>query len=465
MDLKRLTIERGERARAPARRRGFKWIVVLAVVVALGWFLRAPLRRLYDRVTLPAVSIERAVRTSPLAASAVSGTAANGYIVAARRAALSADTPGRVVEMNVKEGSVVHKGDLVARLYAKEYEAAVRRAEAELAAAKAAAARANSQLAAARTRLESLRANVAAAEAAVADADLAVARAEEDHARAVALLKTGAGTQQEVDDARTLLDRARAGRTGARARRTYAQGGVDEGAAEVAVAEATWKEAQARVPVQQAIRDQAQATLEKTEVRAPFDGVVVLKDAEVGEVVSPNSQGGNSRGAVVTMVDFASLEVQVDMPERTLAGIAVGDRAQIFLDAYPDRAYDGRVERIWPTANRQKGSVELRVGFEKPDDKLRPEMGVRVVFLGDEESGATESAEPVVLVPDSCVTRIDGESGVFEVERDVARWRVVELGEQRGGRVVVKSGLAGGESLVANPPAELKDGARIRIEN
>jgi RND family efflux transporter MFP subunit len=465
MDLKRLKIDRGERPRPAARRRSYKWLAVLAVAAVVVWFLRAPLGRFYDRLTLPAVAIERAVSTSPLAASAVSGTAANGYIVAARRAALSADTPGRVVEMNVKEGSVVRKGDLVARLYAKEYEAAVRRANAELAAAEAAAARAKTQLEAARTRLESLRANVVAAEAAVADADLAVARAEEDHGRAAALLATGAGTQQEVDDARTKLDRARAGRTGEQARLTFSRGRVDEGAAEVAVAEATWKEAQARVPIQRAIRDQAQATLEKTEVRAPFDGVVVLKDAEVGEVVSPNSQGGNSRGAVVTMVDFASLEVQVDMPERTLAGVAIGDRARIFLDAYPDRAYAGKVERIWPTANRQKGSVELRVGFEKPDDKLRPEMGVRVVFLGDETPEKLETPEPVVLVPDSCVTRVDGRTGVFELERDVARWRVVELGEQRGGRVVVKSGLAGGESLVANPPADLKDGARVRIEN
>jgi len=467
MDLNRLKIDRAPRARSGARGSLVKWVVVVGVLAGIGWFLRVPVMRFYDRITLPSVQVVRAVKTSPLAASAVSGTAANGYIVAARRAALSADTPGRVVEMNVAEGSVVKKGDVVARLYDEEYKAALRRAESELAAARAAVARADAELAAARTRLKSQNANIAAAEARVADAESAHARAEQDHQRAAKLLATGAGTQQEVDDALTALERAQAVRTQNKALLTFANSRVAEATSEVAVAEATWKEAQARVPVQEAMRDQARATLEKTEVRAPFDGVIVLKDAEVGEVVSPNSQGGSSRGSVVTMVDFDSLEVQVEMPERTLAGIEVGASAAIYLDAYPERRYDGKVKRIWPTANRQKGSVELRVGFDQPDDKLRPEMGVRVVFTtGDEEpqSGA-QATEPVVLVPDSCVARIGGRTGVFALERDVAQWRVVELGEKRGGRVVVKSGLEGGENIVASPPADLEDGARVRVVN
>ena len=174
----------------------------------------------------------------------------------------------------------------------------------------------------------------------------------------------------------------------------------------------------ARVAVNEANRDLARATLDKTEVRAPFDGVVVLKDAEVGEVVSPNSQGGNSRGSVVTMVDFASLEVQVDMPETSLHAVAVGGAANIYLDAFPEIAYRGRVERIWPTANRQKATVEVRASFLEPDEKLRPEMGVRVVFTPPEAPPVDPAQDEgeLVLIPSSCVVRIDARPGVFELE-------------------------------------------------
>jgi len=306
---------------------------------------------------------------------------------------------------------------------------------------------------------------VRAAEAGLADAGVAARQAKVDHERAVELLAKGAGTQQDVDDNRTRLDRAEATVRAEEARLAFARAAVAEGESRVAVAAAQLDELKPQVALRRARRDQAQATLDKTEIRAPFAGVVVLKDAEVGEVVSPNSQGGNSRGSVVTMVDFESLEVQVDMPERTLAGVRVGDRANIYLDAYPEVRYAGVVKRIWPTANRQKGSVELRVGFDAPDERLRPEMGVRVVFLpaGTDESGADATEAPVVVVPEKCVTRVDGETGVFALERDVARWRVVRLGEKRGGRVVVDAGLEGGETLVADPPPSLRDGARVRV--
>lgn len=232
----------------------------------------------------------------------------------------------------------------------------------------------------------------------------------------------------------------------------------------MSVAEARLAEAAATTKGRVAARDEAQAILEKTEVKAPFDGVVVLKDAEVGEVVSPNAQGGNSRGAVVTMVDFTSLEAQVELPERSLAQVAKGARARVFLDAYPEKGYEGAVDRIWPTANRQKGTVELRVKLENPDDRLRPEMGVRVVFLDPSVAAETAPQESVVLVPESAVARAAGQTGVFELDRDVARFRAVELGGRRGQRVVVREGLEGGERLVDQPPQSLEDGARVRVE-
>ncbi len=462
MDLEPLRIDRAPAARRP-RGRALRRALVLAVTGLLLFLFRAPLLRAYERITLPAVRVTEAARTTPEAANAAAGVSANGYIVAARRAALSADTPGRVVEMNVEEGSVVRKGDVVARLFADEYRAALRHAEAQVDLARAEEARLGAELVASRARLGTLKTNVEAAAARVEEAKARATRARVDFDRAQALVASGAGTQQEADDAQTELDRAVAARNAEEALLVATRGRVAEGEADISVAEARLTEAAAGVKGRLATRDEAQAILEKTEVKAPFDGVVVLKDAEVGEVVSPNAQGGNSRGAVVTMVDFASLEAQVELPERSLSQVAKGARARVFLDAYPESGYEGVVDRIWPTANRQKGTVELRVRFDAPDEKLRPEMGVRVVFLDPLAAAEATPQEAVVLVSESAVARVDGKTGVFELDRDVARWRAVELGARRGARVVARQGLLGGERLVDHPPADLKDGARVRV--
>jgi RND family efflux transporter MFP subunit len=234
-------------------------------------------------------------------------------------------------------------------------------------------------------------------------------------------------------------------------------------------------EAQARLPSFEAARDLAKATLDKTEVRAPFTGIVVLKDAEVGEVVSPNAQGAQSRGSVATMVDFASLQVQVEMPERNIGAVTVGAPAKIFLDADPDRPYSGTVERVFPVASRQKATIEVRVRFDQLDDRLRPEMGARVVFLphdrkepgtapGGEANGAVAPPPVGVLVPSTCIVKVEGRDGVFVLERDVATFRPIQGGEDRGGKVLVQSGLVGGERLVANPPLTLKDQERVRVK-
>jgi RND family efflux transporter MFP subunit len=272
-------------------------------------------------------------------------------------------------------------------------------------------------------------------------------------------------SQQWLDDARADHARATAGQENAQARHAAARSAVLQAQKRVAMQEAAVGEARARIPVLEAIRDEAKATLDKTEVRAPFDGIVVLKDAEVGEVVSPNSQGGNSRGSVATMVDWSSLEVLVELQETSLAAAVVGEAASIYLDAYPDVTYRGKVLRIWPTANRTKATVEVRVGFDAPDERLRPEMGARVVFgTSKEPAAAAEQAEPSILISRKSVVRIDGADGVFVLERDVVRFRAIELGDERGDRVRVDNGLTSGERIVAAPPTSLQDGDRVRIK-
>ena len=495
MELERLRIDRAatrSAANGVAARRS-RWIprlVLLAVVVAVVWLFEHPLRRLVDRVRLPQVEVVRVTRTGALAASSVSGTAANGYVVARTRAALSADTPGRIVELNVIEGSVVRRGDVVARLYSEEYTAALQRAEAEVAAAHVSVERARKELEVAGAELTAagstlaegvadvarIEAGVRAAEAALRESQARTRLAQLELERSTQLLADGFDTQQSLDRAASELEQARAAEQAAEASLAAVGGELVVGRARVTsardqqraaelrrdVSTAAVAEAQSRIPVLEAARDEARATLEKTEVRAPFDGVVVLKDAEVGEVVSPNSLGSQSRGSVVTMVDFASLEVQVELPESSLGAARVGEPAHVYLDAFPSRRYLARVDRIWPTANRQKATVEVRVTFAEPDEHLRPEMGARVVFSPGADERAT-AAPGSLFVPADCVAQRDGRSVVFVVVGDHVAQREVALGEERAGRVLVDAGLEGGETLVLRPPSGLAEGDRVRV--
>ena len=141
------------------------------------------------------------------------------------------------------------------------------------------------------------------------------------------------------------------------------------------------------------------------------------------------------------------------------------DRASIYLDAYPELAYSGRVDRIWPTANRQKATIEVRIKFDQPDGQLRPEMGVRVVFGTQPAVTDGVAAEPAILVPEEAIVEVDGQRGVFVLARDTARFQELLLGESRSGRVTVHGGLRIGERIVLNPPPRLQSGDRVRIQN
>lgn len=440
--------------------------VMLLVLVGAGWLFRAPLMNLIDQLRLPLVEKIRVSKRSAVAVAAVSGTAANGYIVARKRAALSADTPGRIVEMNVQEGTFVQQGDVVARLYSQEYAASLRRAEANLELGQASLQRAHAEVVAAEAEAKRLQSVVAASEANQEETLALLELAESRMERARKLVADGVEQGRVLEDAQGELEAAQARHNAAISGIASAKADHQQGLSRVQVSRAAVKETEAQQSVLKATRDQAQATLDKTEVRAPFAGIVVLKDAEVGEVVSPNSQGGNSRGSVITMVDFETLEVQAEVPETSLSAVQMNAPARIYLDARPEYAYPGRVDRIWPTANRQKATVEVRIVFEERDEFLRPEMGVRVVFTESpvELAGQAEKIQPEVVIPVDAVIRIEGQSGVFVLERDTVRFQDVELGNQRSGRFVVLNGLSGGEDIVISPPATLNSGDRVRIQ-
>ena len=470
MELEDLKIDRSRGRRRSSKRRRSPWFSRGLILLTLGvcaWIFWAPIQRFVDGVRLPRVEALLVRATDPAAVGAIEGTAANGYVVAGRRAALSADTPGRIVEMRVAEGSVVRAGDLVAKLYPDEYAAAVERAEADLEAARAETLRAAAQIESARSSAELAQRN---AEAAAADANGAKAAetfAAARYRREQELLADGFASEDSLQARRERADRTHAERVAAEARVRAADASVADANHRVTVAEAASKGTVATVAIRQAAVTQARATLSKTDVRAPFDGVVVLKDAEVGEVVSPNSQGGsNARGSVCTLVDFNSLEVQADVQETTIANVAVDMLATIFLDAYPSVPYRGKVTRVWPTADRQKGTIEVRVSFDQLDDRLRPDMGVRVVFAASDASQTEEepTREPEIVIPTSSVVTEGAENGVFVIERGKVRFAPVTLGARRGQRVVIAAGLEVGTRIVRTPSPELADGDRIQIE-
>lgn len=315
--------------------------------------------------------------------------AANGYIVARKRAALSTDIPGQIVELAVEEGDRIRKGDLVARIDARQLEASRARARAEVARAEAEERLAN---------LELGRKNKLAETNDASPSEVDMAKAEHD--QALARIESAKATVREIDE-----------------------------------------------------------TIRKCSVYAPFDGIIVEKNAEVGEVVSATGgTGPNARGAVATIVATETLEVQVELAQRSLQVAQIGAPVQIVFDAYPDDGYRGRVRQIWPIADRQKATVELRVEFLERDDRILPELGVRVVFLRGDEP---EIDEPRILVPRRALAQ-GTDSVVFLFEDGTVSLRKIALtGEEEHGQLLVASGLSGHELVVLDPPSTLKDGDSV----
>ncbi|MEO2164413.1 MAG: HlyD family efflux transporter periplasmic adaptor subunit [bacterium] len=356
-DLHSLRIDRTP----SARKRPGPWrgrIVWLVVLVVAGWLFQRPVMNLVDRIRLVEVEVTSVVRRSPSQDAGSEGAAANGYVVARKRAALSADRPGRLVEVNVVEGSRVKEGDVVARIDHEEQDAAVGRSRADLEVARRGAERVAATTARALADEGRLSASVESTAAQLDEAQAQLDFAREAEVRYEELLRQGIVQVERRDEAVRDRRAAEARTQSAVALLASARSTLEVALADIEVARRTQAEFEARAHSSESELTQALAALEKTFVRAPFDGVVVSKEAEVGEVVSPNSQGGsNARGSVATMVDFASLEAQAEVPETSLAAVRLGAPARIYLDAFPGAPYTGRIDRIWPAADRQKATV------------------------------------------------------------------------------------------------------------
>jgi RND family efflux transporter MFP subunit len=405
--IEQLRIERP--AEAPHRTAvpwgiGVGVIVVMALgAIAYSWYPRA-------------VAIQIAI-AEPVAESAVGPSSildASGYVVARRKATVSAKITGRVVMVDIEEGQRVERDQVIARLDDTNVRAAVAQAHAEA---------------------EQSKANYGAAEVALANAAPTFHRNQQQFARAVI-------SAQTFDTAKAAYDTARTG--------------LDVAARAVRVAET-------RLAL-------AERNLDDTVVRAPFAGIVTVKAAQEGEMVSPMSAGGGfTRTGIGTIVDMSSLEVEVDVSESFINRVVAAQPVTVRLNAYPDWSIPARVIAIIPTADRAKATVKVRVGFDVTDARILPEMGARVAFLAAADGGAeltstTHAAQRSVLVPQESV-QIDGDSGVvFVVADGSVERRTVRLGSQGAAGQVVLAGLAAGTRLARGDLGSLTDGMRVRVE-
>jgi len=209
---------------------------------------------------------------------------------------------------------------------------------------------------------------------------------------------------------------------------------------------------------------EAEVGLENTRIRAPFDGTVLTKTADVGEVVAPFASSASSRGAVVTIADMASLQVEADVSESNIPRVEVGRPCEITLDAYPEKRYKGYVHKIVPTADRAKATVLTKVAFAERDSRVLPEMSAKVAFLSEESSAAASSAPAKLTVPQSAVTERHGTQVVFVVRDGTIFETAVATGERLGSLIEVTSGLRTGDAVVNRPAADLTGGTKVKTQ-
>jgi RND family efflux transporter MFP subunit len=333
---------------------------------------------------------------------------ASGYVTPRRRATVAAKITGRVDEIFAEEGMYVRQGQVLAMLDDAD----------------------------ARARLTSAVADRDATAATLGDLRVNLANAERDRRRGEELLKRRVMSEEEFDRTRTTEESLRA---------------------RINLAEVQVRASEARIRV-------AQQDLDNCTVRAPFAGIVVSKDAQVGEMVSPISAGGGfTRTGIATIVDMESLEIEVDVNESYIARVTPGQPATAVLDAYTDWQIPAKVRTVIPSADRQKATVKVRVGFDQLDPRILPDMGVKVTFLGDEVSPSPDGGARV-RIPQAAVHVEGGSAAVFVYRDGRVERRVVRLGQVRGDAQEVIAGLSEGEQVVTTRLAELRDGQRVQLK-
>jgi RND family efflux transporter MFP subunit len=334
---------------------------------------------------------------------------ASGYVTPRRRATVAAKVTGLVTQVFAEEGMHVKAGQVLATLDCSQPDAA----------------------------LSSARADRQTTQASLLDFQVQLANAEIELKRAEGLVEAKIGTPQARDTAQTLVDSLKA-------RIAYTREQV--------------KSADARIDV-------AQQDVENCTVRSPYDGIVVSKDAQRGEIVSPISAGGGfTRTGIATVVDMSSNEIEVDVSESFIARVTPDQKVVATLDAYPDWQIPSHVRTVIPTADRQKATVKVRISFDKLDPRILPDMGVKVAFLADEPKDPAPKTAPKAIIPKGAVRDDNGAKIVLLVRDGKLERRAVTLGPERGGDVEVLAGVTAGDVLVLHGPENLREGQSVEIK-
>jgi RND family efflux transporter MFP subunit len=383
--------------------RGRVWWILLLLILGGGaggwWFLRSK-----------AIPVKTAIVTNQSSTSGSNARTllnASGYVTTRLEATVSSKVTGKVAEILVEEGMKVEKGQILARLDDSNVQSSLRLAQAQLASAKLSLAETEPMVKFTEDELK--RVNSIGATRAVSRSDLG--KAEADSLAQVAKL-----ARQKAD-----ID--------------VAERQVDE-----------WEQ-----------------QLDDTIIRAPFSGVVTTKDSQPGEMISPMSSGGFTRTGICTLVDMASLEIEVDVGESFINRVKPNQPVEATLDAYSDWKIPGKVIAIIPTADRQKATVKVRVGFEKLDPRILPQMGVKVAFQSDEP---TDNATPTrsLTIPKNATQKSNERDVAWVVKDGKVERRAITLSNSSGTDVTVTAGLSSGEVVVLDPPTTLTDGAAVSVE-
>jgi len=338
---------------------------------------------------------------------------ASGYVTPRRRATVAAKITGRVTGVFFDEGDKVKEGQLLTTLDDAD----------------------------AKRAFDSAVADRNSSRAAIQDFEVQLRYAEIQLHRATELKAANVQSQDQLDNAQTAADSLRA---------------------KIGLAKQQVAASEARI-------QEAQQAVDNCTIRAPFSGIIVSKDAQVGEMVSPISAGGGfTRTGIATIVDMNSNEVEVDVNEAYIARVQSGQRVTSTLDAYPDWQIPSHVRTVIPTADRQKATVKVRISFDKLDPRILPDMGVKVAFMAEDDAKKKSAAKdsgpkPLSVIPKSAVRTDSGKSYVFLVRDTKIERRGVTLGNDRGADVEIMAGVNSGDSLVARGPENLQDGDTVRI--
>jgi HlyD family secretion protein len=334
---------------------------------------------------------------------------ASGYVTPRRRATIAAKITGRVTGVFFDEGTHVAENQLLATLDDSDT----------------------------RKALDAAKADYQASKAAIADFEVQLKNARIQLHRAEQLQNAGVQTQEQLDNARTNADSLQA---------------------KIALAQSQVISADTRI-------QEAQQAVDNCTIRAPYAGIVVSKDAQVGEMVSPVSAGGGfTRTGIATIVDMNSNEIEVDVNESYISRVQDGQPVTAILDAYPDWEIPSRVRTIIPSADRQKATVKVRVSFLKLDPRILPDMSIKVTFLGAEpDKKSSAAAAAAIVIPLSAVRDDNGRKIVFLVKDDKTERRAVTLGGRRGSDTEVIAGVSVGDTVVVKGPENLRDGQSVEI--